>query len=245
MYWYKCWCEVRTRVLVSVLALTVACVFIVFYQQTMRGDADISVSYAAYIWKTIYNSFGRDLFVIMSIAMASGGLLQERPQGTLGFTLALPISRWQAIATRAFVGYLGIVAMALVPAIVVPLLSPQVGQHYPASQALQFSLLWACSGAAIYALTAFLAYLMEGEYSAMLVSIPALMIYGAALQLPWLSRMPSLDIFHLMNGEDMAFFDEARHLITGSLPLITLSVTLAVSCFFIYMAGRRMQKRDL
>jgi ABC-2 type transport system permease protein len=244
MYWYKCWCEVRTRVLVSVLALAVACVFIVFYQQTMRDHADAPMTYAAYIWKSIYNSFGRDLFVIMSIAMASGGLLQEKPQGTLGFTLALPISRWQAIATRALIGYLGIVAMALVPAIVVPILSPHVGQHYPISQALQFSLLWACSGSAIYALTSLLSYLMEGEYSAMLVSIPVLMIYGAMLQLPWLSGVHGLDLFHVMNGEDMPFFDERQHLITGSLPWVTLAGLLAVSVSFVYVAGRQMQQRD-
>ena len=245
MFWYKCWCEVRTRVFVSVLALAVACVFIVFYQQTMRDHADAPMTYVAYIWKSVYNSFGRDLFVLMSIAMAGGGLLQERTHGTLGFTLALPISRWQAVVTRAVVGYLGIVAMALVPAIVVPLLSPQVGQHYPLAQALQFSLLWACSGSAIYTLTCLLSYLMEGEYSAMLVSIPSLMIYGALLQLPWFARVPSFDIFHLMNGEDMPFFDETQHIITGSLPWIALIGTLAVSTAFVYAAGRRMQQRDL
>jgi len=244
MYWYKCWCEVRARVLVSVVALAVACVFIVFYQQTMRGHADAPMTYAAYIWKSIYNSFGRDLFVIMSIAMASGGMLQEKSQGTLGFTLALPISRWEAIATRAVAGYLGIVAMALVPAIVVPLLSPQVGQHYAFSQALQFSLLWACSGSVIYALTSLLSYLMEGEYTAMLVSIPALMIYGAMLQLPLLSQVPAFDIFHLMNGEDMGFFDETQHLITGRLPWIALIVTVAASGLLVLAAGRRIQQRD-
>lgn len=245
MYWYKCWCEVRTRVFVSVLALAVACVFIVFYQQTMRDHADAPMTYAAYIWKSIYNSFGRDLFVIMSIAMASGGLLQEKPQGTLGFTLALPISRWQVVTTRALVGYFGIVAMALVPAIVVPILSPYVGQHYPVSQALQFSLLWACAGSVIYALTSLLSYLMEGEYSAMLVAIPALMVYGAMLQLPWLAGVPALDIFHLMNGEEMAFFDETRHLITGPLPWVALIVTVAASGLFVLTAGRRMKQRDL
>jgi ABC-2 type transport system permease protein len=134
--------------------------------------------------------------------------------------------------------------MALVPAIVVPLLSPQVGQHYAVSQALQFSLLWACSGSVIYALTSLLSYLLEGEYTAMLVSIPALMIYGAMLQLPWLSRVPAFDIFHLMNGEDMAFFDETQHLITGRLPWIALIFTVAASGLLVLAAGRRMQQRD-
>lgn len=244
MYWYKCWCEVRARVCLSVFALGLGCLGIVLYQQGMRDHADVPLTYVAYIWKAVYNSFGRDLFVIMSIAMAGGGLLQEKTHGTLGFTLGLPISRGKAIFSRALVGYFGVVAMAFVPAFVVPLASPLVGQHYPPSQALEFALLWACSGSFIYALTSLLSYFMEGEYSAMLVAIPTLMIYGAALQLPRLSRVPSLDIFHLMNGEDMPFFNEMEHLITGPLPWTALILTLFLSASFVYASGRRMRKRD-
>jgi hypothetical protein len=89
MYWYKCWCEVRARVLIGTTAMAAACIFIVYYQHPMRFQSDEPATYATYIWKTVYNSFGRDLFVILTIALASGGLLQERALKTLGFTLAL------------------------------------------------------------------------------------------------------------------------------------------------------------
>ena len=211
----------------------------------MRNHAGASLSYAMYVWNAIYNSLGRDLFVIMALVMASGNLMQEKEQGTLGFTLALPASRRHAVVVKALVGYLGVVAIAFVPVVLLPLASMYVGQHYPLSQALRFGFLWASCGSAIYALTLFLSYLMEGEYSAVLVAFPTLMIYGALLDLPWLSRLPMLNIFNLMNGEDMPFFDQSRCLITGPLPWLALLVALAVSTLFICAAGYRMQQREI
>ena len=245
MYWYKCWSELRARVLLGVAAMAAACIGIVYYQHPMRFQSDQPVTYATYIWKAVYNSFGRDLFVILTIVLASGGLMQERALKTLGFTLALPVSRRRAIAVRAAVGYLGVVAMALTPAVVIPLLSPYVGMQYAVPQAMKFSLLFACTGAAIYGVAYLTSYFMEGEYLAMLVTIPALMVYVTLLQLPWLNRVPMLDIFHVMNGEDMPFFNETQHLITGPMPWLTLVVMVAVAGCLVVAACRRMDEKDL
>jgi len=245
MYWYKCWSELRARVLLGIAAMAAACICIVYYQHPMRFQSDEPVTYATYIWKAVYNSFGRDLFVILTIVLASGGLMQERALKTVGFTLALPVSRRRAIAVRAAVGYLGVLAMALTPAIVVPLMSPYVGMQYAGAQAMKFSLLFACTGAAIYGVAYLTSYFMEGEYLAMLVTVPALMVYAALLQLPWLNRTPMLDIFHVMNGEDMPFFNETQHLITGRLPWLTLAVMLCVAGCLVLAACRRMDEKDL
>lgn len=245
MYWYKCWCEVRVRVLLGVAAMAAACIFIVFFQHGMRFQHDEPLTYPSYIWKTVYNSFGRDLFVILTIALASGGLLQERVLHTVGFTMALPISRRRAIAIRAAVGYVGVLAMSLTPAVVIPLISPFVGVEYAAAQAIKFSLLFACTGAAIYGVAYLVAYFMEGEYLAMLITVPALMLYIALLELPWLNRLPMLDIFHVMNGEDMPFFDESQHLITGSLPWSALVLMLCVAAYLVLAACRRLDGKDL
>lgn len=245
MYWYKCWCEVRARVLIGIAAMAAACMFIVYYQHAMRFQRDEPLTYASYIWKAVYNSFGRDLFVILTIALASGGLLQERALQTVGFTMALPVSRRRAIAVRAAVGYLGVVAMSVTPAVVIPLMSPYVGVEYAAAQAMKFSVLFACTGAAIYGVAYLAAYFMEGEYSAMLVTVPTLMLYVALLQLPWLNRVPMLDIFHVMNGEDMPFLNESQHLITGPLPWSALGVMLCVAGCLVLAACRRMDGKDL
>jgi len=73
MLWYKSWREIRTVTLVGIAAMAIACVLIVLNQQTMRDHADAPMTYIAYIWKAVYNSVGRDLFVILSIILGSGG----------------------------------------------------------------------------------------------------------------------------------------------------------------------------
>jgi hypothetical protein len=54
-----------------------------------------------------------------------------------------------------------------------------------------------------------------------------------------------LDIFHVMNGEDMPFFNESQHLITGPLPWSTLVVMLCLSGCIVLAACRRMDGKDL
>jgi ABC-type transport system involved in multi-copper enzyme maturation permease subunit len=244
MYWYKAWCETRTVILLGVAAIALACVFIVFNQQAMRDSVGYHMPYVAFIWKAVYDSFGRDLFLILCIVLGSGGLLQEKAHGTSGFTLALPVSRRRILFTRAFVGYLGVLAMALTPAIVLPLGSRFIGQDYSATQALGFSLLWACCGAIFYGYTFLLAHVMEGEYTAMLVAVPSLMAYGFLMAIPWLAHFPMLNIFSIINGEDMPFFNESSHLLTGPMPWLALAIMLLIASLFVFTAARRMEPKD-
>ncbi len=244
MYWYKPWRENRTVILLGISSIAVACVFIVFNQQTMRDHASEPMTYINFIWKAVYDSFGRDLFLILCIMLGSGGLLQEKAQGTFGFTLALPVSRHRILFTRAFVGYLGVLAMALTPAIVLPFASRWIGQYYSATQALGFSLLWACCGAVFYGYTFLLAHLMEGEYSAMIVAVPTVMSYGFLMAVPWLAHFPMLNIFSIINGEDMPFFNESSHLLVGPMPWLALAIMLLIASVFVFLAARRMEPMD-
>lgn len=244
MYWYKSWCETRTVILLGIAAIAVACVFIVFNQQTMRDHASQPMTYIAFIWKAVYDSFGHDLFLILSIMLGSGGLLQEKAHGTSGFTLALPVSRRRILFTRAFVGYCGVLVMALTPAVVLPLSSRFVGQYYSATQALGFSLLWACCGALFYGYTFLLSHLMEGEYSAMLVAVPSLMTYGFLMAIPWLAHFPMLNIFSIINGEDMPFFNESSHRLVGPMPWLALIVMLFIASVLVFLAACRMEPKD-
>jgi len=244
MLWYKSLREIRTVTLVGAAAMAVACVLIVLYQQPMRANADASMTYIAYIWKSVYNSIGRDIFLILSIILGSAGLLQERAHGTSGFTLALPVSRRNIVITRAVIGYCGVLIIAAVPIFAVPIASRYIGEHYPIAQSCGFFALWAACGAVFYGFTFLLAHRIEGDYIAVLLAIPSLMFYGALLNLPWLARLPMLNIFHIINGEDMPFFNEAQHLLAAPLPWFALAVMLAVSATFILLAARRIQPLD-
>jgi ABC-type transport system involved in multi-copper enzyme maturation permease subunit len=244
MLWYKSFREIRTVTLAGMASMAVACALIVLNQQTMRAHADAPMTYAAYVWKSVYSSFGRDIFVILSIILGSGGLLQERAHGTAGFTLALPVSRPNIVWTRAVIGYLGVIAIAAIPTVVVPALSRYVGEQYPVTQTIGFFFLWAACGGVFYGLTFLLAHCLEGDYISVLLAIPSLMLYGVLLNLPWLSRLRPLNILDVINGEDMPFFDEARHLLVAPLPWLTLAAMLAVSVTLVMLAARRIQPLD-
>jgi ABC-type transport system involved in multi-copper enzyme maturation permease subunit len=244
MLWYKSWRELRAVILVGITAMAIACVLIVMNQQAMRDHADAPMTYVAYIWKSVYNSVGRDLFVVLSIVLGSGGLLQERARGTSGFTLALPVRKKNIVFTRAAIGYCGVLAMAIVPVIVVPAVSRYIGQYYPVGQAARFAVLWAAGGALFYAFTFTLSHYCEGEHISVLLAIPSLMLYGVLLQLPWLVRFRMLDVFDVINGEDMPFFDETRHLLRDPLPWVTLVVMMAAAIAFVTFASRRIEPRD-
>ena len=224
--------------------MAIACVLIVLNQHAMRAHTDASLTYVAYIWKAVYDSLGRDIFVILSIILGSGGLLQERADGTVGFTLALPVSRRSLVFTRAVVGYLGVLTIAAVPIAVVPITSRYAGEHYPMAQTIGFFFLWGACGAVFYGFTFLLAHRLEGDYISVLLAIPSLMLYGVLLNLPWLARLRMLDIFDIINGEDMPFFNAAQHQLAGPLPWPTLIAMLAVSSIFIIFAARRIQPLD-
>ncbi|MGO4209939.1 hypothetical protein AB4Y89_08445 [Terriglobus sp. 2YAB30_2] len=244
MLWYKSLREIRTVTLVGSAAMAAACVLIVFYQQAMRASTDAPMTYIAYIWKSVYNSIGRDIFLILSVILGSGGLLQERGHGTSGFTLSLPVSRRHVVITRAVMGYCGVLMIAAVPVFALPMASRYIGEYYPVAQTCGFFALWAGCGAVFYGFTFLLAHRFEGDYIAVLLAIPSLMLYGVLLNLPWLARIPMLNIFHVINGEDMPFFNEAQHLLAAPLPWLTLAAMLAVSATFILLAARRIQPLD-
>lgn len=244
MLWYKSFREIRNLTLTGALGLSTACVLIVLNQHSMRAHADTEMTYIEYIWKSVYNSIGRDIFLILSIILGSGGILQERSSGTSGFTLALPISRRRIVCTRAVIGYVGVLVLAAVPVVVVPIASRYVGEQYPITQNLGFFFLWGSCGAVFYGLTFFLAHRLEGEYISLLLAIPSLMFYGALVNLPWLSRQPMLNIFDILNGEGMPFFDEAQHLLVAPLPWLTLASLLILGVSFVFLASRRIEPLD-
>jgi ABC-type transport system involved in multi-copper enzyme maturation permease subunit len=244
MLWYKAWRETRKVTLVGIIAMAIACVLIIYNQQLMRDHADAPMTYIAYIYKAVYNSMGRDIFIILSIILGSGGLLQEKSVGTVGFTLSLPASRTRILLWRAVVGYLGVLAIAITPVIVVPLGSRYLGQSYPLGQAFGFFVLWSACGALFYGYTFLLAHVLEGEHTSILLAIPSLMLYGVLMGLPWLARFPMLNIFDIVNGEDMPFFDERLRMLVGPLPWLTLVVIPLVAMSFVFTASRRMQPRD-
>jgi hypothetical protein len=141
-------------------------------------------------------------------------------------------------------GYLGVLAIAAVPVLVVPIASRHVGEQYPFEQGLGFFFLWAGCGAVFYSLTFLFAHRIEGDYISFLLAVPSLILYDAIMDLPGVSKLRMLNIFDILSGEGMPFFDAARHQLRGHLPWSALAVMLIVSSTLIALSTLRIAALD-
>src|SRR5215813_3426123 len=153
MLWYKAWRESRVRFLLSAAVLVFLCLGLMYRARTGFPPPDLPrLPYSAWVWANIYGNLNPTVFIILAMVLGLGGLQRERLVGTTAFTLTLPVTRIHLVMVRAAAGLLQVAILSLVPAMLVPSLSPVLaGQSYPETQALQFSLLFMSWGAVAFA----------------------------------------------------------------------------------------------
>lgn len=246
MLWYKMWRESWIRFAIGAAALLWMCGAVVLLQQQVRAHADEPLSYAHYIWSAVYKANVLDLYILLVIVLGLGGMLQERAQGTAGFTLALPVSRWRLIAVRAVMGWAQVALLALLPALLIPLLSPFVGEAYPFVLALQFSVLWAGCGMVIFALTFFFSSVLSGAYSPAIASVAGLIACSVLAELPLLQGHPALDFLGTMHGAQLSTVHGETSLtaFASPLPWLSLGLYALVALCLIGVAGGITARRD-
>ena len=87
------------------------------------------------------------------------------------FTLGLPVARLRLFLVRAALASAEAIALGLVSALLIPILSSFVGESYPFSQALAFGALMSVAGLVIVALGLLLSEIFEGEFTAPVVGL--------------------------------------------------------------------------
>ena len=105
---FKAWRESRGRFLLSVALLAAICVFGVFCRESLMKvfvpkEPFVGTPYIGYIHQLVYGGPGRGLFTILVIVLGLGGLQREHLHRTVGFTLALPVSRTRLVSVQAWV----------------------------------------------------------------------------------------------------------------------------------------------
>jgi ABC-2 type transport system permease protein len=178
---YKAWCESRVRFLVSAAALAWFSALFVIFRPGVRDASEMA--YAEFIADKIYEGGIRQIFTVFVVVLGMGGLLQERARGSAGFTLALPVTRTRLIAVRAGIGLAEMGGLALMPALVLVVLSPVVHQACPSSVPI-LSASWAANGAAIFSLAFLLSSVLGGAYAALTASMTLLFAYALFVRLP-------------------------------------------------------------
>ncbi|OOG56320.1 hypothetical protein [Rhodanobacter sp. C03] len=246
MLWYKMWWESWIRFAISAVALLWMCGAVVLLQQQVRAHADEPLSYAHYIWSAVYKANVLDMYILLVIVLGLGGVLQERAQGTVGFTLSLPVSRWQLTYARATMGFVQVAILALLPALLIPLLSPFFGESFPFVRALQFSVLWAACGMVIFALTFFFSVVLPGAYSPAIASVAGLIVCSVLAKLPPFQGHSAFDLLETIHGAQLSTVHGETSLAAFAVPLPWLSLglyTLVALCL-VGAAGSITAQRD-
>jgi ABC-2 type transport system permease protein len=241
MLWYKAWRESQPRFFLGALTIAGLCVGFVLFHSDGAGILDRPPTYLEYIWGTVYKGYVRELFVLLTLLLGVGGLLRERDFGTAGFTLALPVSRLHIVSVRAAVGLVQVAVLSLLPALVIPAVSPLTGQFYPWSQALEFSLLWAVGGALIFMIGFLASSLFGGEYTAPVVALVGLLLYSVIADLPYFEHY---DVNDIMSGAGMPYFQSNAARLIGPLPWNALAVILLIVFGLVALSGRITRHRD-
>jgi hypothetical protein len=190
-------------------------------QQTFRG----------FVWWKWYGQNLTFLVVIFGALLGAGSLL-ARSGGAL-FTLSLPVSRHRLIGTRAAIGLVELLTLAVVPSLALPLLAPAIGESYSVVDVLAHGACLFIVGSVFFSLSA----LLSNEFSD--VWRPVLGACVAAAAIGMLEYVPALapyGMFRVMNGE--SYYRNA------GLPWIGLLINAGIAAVLLRTAAVNFARRD-
>jgi ABC-type transport system involved in multi-copper enzyme maturation permease subunit len=244
----KAWRESCGRFLLGAALLSVICVSAVFFRAGLMkvfvpNEAFNGNPYIGYIYRFVYGGPGRGFFTILAIVLALGGLQRERLYRTVGFTLALPVSRAWLVSAQAILGLAQIAVLSGLPLLLLSVCSRLAHVSYPPDQMLRFGLLWCAGGIVFFAVAFLLATLFSSEYTALAASFVFMIFYPITVMFPPLNRYP-LNIHHIMSGLAMPYFDAHKALLVGTLPWTLLASMTGIAGVLIVLAVYVTKRRD-
>ena len=196
MLWYKAWLETRSRFLIALVGCTALCsrlVFVFLRNESIRQTGQLL--HAAHETLAV-------VWLLAVTLLMMGGLLRERAAGSSSFTLSLPVSRLRLMSVRIGMGLMEAVALAILPWIAMLLSAKVAGKTQFIAQAGFHILLLLGGGILFLAASLLISSLVEGEYTAPIVSCGAIIMLAYALSgdkfryySPWAFMLGS-DYFH-------------------------------------------------
>ena len=242
---WKAWQESRSRFFSALVLLS----SIVIYAVIM-GPGNVARQhdfypgrpyfYSTYIWGGLFHYALQCLWILGAYVIALGGLRREKATGAASFSLGLPVARLRLFLSRTALACAEAVVLGLVPALLIPIVSPFVGEAYSFSQALAFGALMSAGGLVIVAIGLLLSEMFEGEFTAAAVGLCALttifLSYKAETLRGW-------NVFDVMSAT--SYVDQTTRLLNGSAPWSGLAICLLASVVLLIGAGVIIRVRDM
>jgi ABC-2 type transport system permease protein len=179
------------------------------------------------------------LWLVAVIFLVMGGLLREKAVGAASFTLALPFSRRRLMGVRIATGMAEAIILILVSSAAICMQVSIFGKPYPMSQVWFYLVLLISGGMVPFVIALLIASLVEGEYTAPLVSFGVLicgifLLSGQAVQ--------KVDPYRFMSGLD--YFDRTTGLLLGPIPWMKAGAYLLLAALLIVGSVKAIEMRD-
>jgi hypothetical protein len=187
-------------------------------------------TYSGFIWYQWFRQNLMQMGTLFAILLGSGSLLSG-PTGGTTFTLSLPASRNRWLAARTVMGLGELLTLTVVPSLVIPLVSPLIGQHYDVTSAIVHALCLFVVAEMFFSLAVLLSTVYSDTWR------PLLFASGIAIAIGLCeSQIGFYGFFRVMSG--WTYFR------TGSLPWVGLLVSAAISAALLYSASRNVARKD-
>jgi hypothetical protein len=254
MLWYKSWLETRWRFVIGLLLLVLSAGGSVLgYPEVVKllplapkvdvsGEVgrqiaeaiDLARSYRGYVWSQWFRQNMLQTWALFAVLLGTGGLFSQATGGGALFTLSLPATRTRVLGIRAATGLAELVVLALIPALVLPVLSPAIGQAYGIGDALIHAACMFIAGSVFFSLAFFLSTVFSDVWRPLLI---VLCVAGVLALLGVIFRDVSrYTPFGVMSGE--------LYFRGGGLPWLGLLASAATSAALLYAATRNIARQD-
>lgn len=252
MLWYKHWLETRWRFYTGLAVLTAMSAVMVFTEpltsaamdnfqdpggmlgDILREQIALSKTYEGYVWVQWFSKnllFGWLLFAIL---IGVGGVVTESSRGGALFTLSLPVTRRRMLAVRAATGASELVVLALVPSLLISLLSLLIGETYSVAEAIVYVMLTVAGGIVFFAFSILLSTIFSDKIKPIVVGLITVFVLEAISLL--FKKFTPYSVTRIMSGD--SYFR------TGELPVAGLVASLAVAALMFYLSLRIVERRD-
>src|SRR4029077_11559573 len=118
----------------------------------IREALELSRDYRGYLWSQWFAQNMPQMGTLFAVLLGSGSPLAQGAGGATLFTLSLPASRDRWLAVRVATGLAELLVLAVVPCLVLPLLSPAIGQTYSLGSAVIHGACLFIAGAVFFSL---------------------------------------------------------------------------------------------
>jgi hypothetical protein len=189
MLFYKAWIETRVRFFAGLIAAAIVCIYYVnshawlvaMWSGDFMRDPKALVhfpwlplgihEYGWYLWHYLYENYLQQVWALFAALFAFGGLIREKANGTVLFSLGLPVSRRRWLLTRLAVAFVESAALSLFAVVVVFAWSLTVHQPYSHFQVLLHAMLMVAAGVFMIALGNLCFTLFPGEYLSLILTL--------------------------------------------------------------------------